>query len=258
MKIHLTKITFILLSTFILFSCVRYKNVVLINENRHDIDTTLVVQEDTPYILGANDILNISAASTDAASLSIFLKNSNNASGVSVVESTLYLNGYSIDENGNIALPVIGELYVRGLTVSQVRKKLQESISAYFKFAIVEVKLASFRVSFLGEFKTVGPQLIFRNKINLLEALSIVGGFTDVAKIKKVKIIREINGEVKMKRVDFTDPKIVSHEWFYLKPNDVLYAEPLRIKPFKTNSSTISLVLSSVSVVLIVLNVLRR
>ena len=240
-----------------MFSCVRYKNFVLVNDNLHGSHDTTTVIKEVPYLLQKNDVLNISVASTDEKSIAIFIKNAAGSSNLASGESSLYLNGYVINDSGRISLPVIGDIEVENKTTSEVRRLLQQKLITYFKYAIVDVKLVSFRVSFLGEFNGPGSITVFRNQLNLLDALSLAGGFTSYSKRTSVKIMREVNGKMKTKRVDFTNPDIVNHDWYYLKPNDIIYAEPLRIKPLTTNTATFSLVLSTVSFIILILNFSR-
>lgn len=243
----------ILFICFVLFSCVRHKNIVLLNDRiNSELDTILVNLPET-YKVQENDVLNISVASSDQSSVAIFVKNVGSNS-VQVTESMLYLNGYVVDGSGTINLPIIGDIYVKDKSVSEISVLLQNKMNSYFKFSVVDVKLVSFRVSFIGEVNNIGAITVYRNQLNLLEALSLTGGFTDFANMRDVKIVRTEKGKTKIKKVDFTKPNIVNHEWYYLKPNDVIYVEPLKVKPIKTNSTTISLVFSGLSFLILVIN----
>jgi polysaccharide export outer membrane protein len=67
----------------------------------------------------------------------------------------------------------------------------------------------------------------------------------------------EANG-TKTFSLDLTDRNILTSDGFYLLPNDVVYVEPIRSKSFRINIPTVSLVLTSVSTLILVLNYVNK
>ncbi len=51
---------------------------------------------------------------------------------------------------------------------------------------------------------------------------------------------------------------MLASEFYYLRPDDVIYVEPLRYKMIKVNSPTLTLVFSAFSISLAVFVILRR
>ena len=229
-----------------MFSCITQKDYVILQKTAL-YDSTFVPNY-IPYKIQPNDILSITVSSTDQETSRIFTKQAGGNSNVnaSMTEMGSYMRGFSLNDSGNITLPIIGQVKALGLTLDALTDTLQQKINLYFKFSVVDVKLANFRLTFMGEFSHQGPILVYRNRINLIEALALSGGFNDFAKRKSVTIYRNINGQTHIKTVDFTSVDLIHHEWFYLMPNDVLYAEPVRIKTLKVNSGTISFISSFV------------
>jgi polysaccharide biosynthesis/export protein len=242
-----------------LFSCVSYKNLVLLNENKQAYSPNNSSDSTTYYKIQQHDVLKINVSSTDQASVAIFNKEVGATSGSSQVgEGNLYFSSYVVNDSGKISIPILGDISAKGQNVYQLRDSIQKKINTYYKFAIVDVKLASFRISCLGELRNQGAITIYRDKINLMEALALAGGFTDLAKRNSVKIIRTIDGKTEIKRVDFTSEGLLNHEWYQLMPNDVIYVEPLKAAALKTNTTTVSLVISVVSFALLLLNFTTR
>ena len=241
-----------------MFSCITQKDYILFKKTG-GYDSSFVPKH-TPYKIQTNDILSITVSSTDPETSRIFTKQSSTSSNanISMSEMGAYLQGFSLNDSGQIALPIIGEIKAIGLTLDELTDTLQSKINLYFKFSVVDVKLANFRLTFMGEFNSQGPLLVYRNRINLIEALALSGGFSDFAKRGEVTIYRNINGQTHIRTVDFTSVDLINHEWFYLMPNDVLYAEPVRIKAIKVNSGTISFVTSVISLGILIISLTSR
>jgi polysaccharide biosynthesis/export protein len=249
------KFIFVFFSLIILSSsCVRYRSLVMLDSKLGTYDTTK--QDAVPvYKIQKSDVIDISVASTDAQSLTIFTKGQSESKTID--EGMLYFNGYVVDDSGKVSMPIIGDVYVEGKTVSEIRDTLQKRMYKYYKYATVSVKLAIFRVSVLGEVLNPGTQLIYRDRINILEVLTMSGGFKDLANRKEVKIIRTINGVTEIRIVDLTSEKLLNDPWYQLMPNDIIYIKPLKYIAFKTNVATITTTVSVLSLMLIIINFTR-
>ncbi len=111
-----------------------------------------------------------------------------------------------ISSDGNITLSLLGKVHVEGKPVNEVERLLSEKIDQdYIVSPEVVIEVLQFReksVVLLGEVRKPGtyPFPQGATQMTLLEAVSLAGGFSDIANIKKVKIIRkraEGTGEVK-------------------------------------------------------------
>ncbi len=100
------------------------------------------------------------------------------------------------------------------------------------KNLLVIVKMVNFKITILGEAKVPGQLLIYQNKINIFEAISMAGDLTDFANRNKVALIRQVKGGSKIYYLDLTSDKLLSSELYYLAPNDILYISPLRVKQY--------------------------
>lgn len=91
---------------------------------------------------------------------------------------------------GTIPMPLIGEVKVEGLTVSQTEKKLIDLYSkGYLKNPYITVTVVSRRYYVLGEVKAPGSYPMLGN-VTVLTAITQAGGFTDYAAKNKVSVIR--------------------------------------------------------------------
>jgi len=163
-----------------------------------------------------------------------------------------YLYGNLIDKEGNVTLPIMGQIAVAGLTVAEAQAAIQLKANIYMKEATVKVKLLNFKITILGEVKTPGPYYFYDNSVNVFDAISRAGGFTDMAKLNSVLVVRNTKSGTKSFRLDFKTKNLYSHPAYYLRPNDMVYAEPAMMKSALLNFTTISMVLSTVTFLMVV------
>ncbi len=172
-------------------------------------------------------------------------------------ESSQYLNGFLVDLDGNVQLPVIGKVAVRGLSLPQVQSAVQQAADKYLKDATVRVRLLSFKVTVMGEVKSPGVYYNYSDKLTILEGISLANGETDYSSIKKVLVLRPTQEGSQSFRLDLTNKSFLASPAFYLQPNDVVYVEPDKNKTVKINAPMYSLFLSTVSTLILVLNVIE-
>ncbi len=194
-----------------------------------------------PYRLQSNDILSINIKTMDAELTTIFGNASSQSSGQSV--ESLYFNGYTVDDHGNIRIPVLGEINVLGFTVEEVRKKIEQKLlEDYFKKEaqlFVNVKLGGFRYTINGEIGNPGTKTLFMEKLNILEAVANSGDITITGDRKDVKVIRQFPQGSETFSIDLTDASSSKSPVFYLQPNDYIYIKPLKQKSWGTGKTGI-------------------
>ncbi|AQG81401.1 polysaccharide biosynthesis/export family protein [Spirosoma montaniterrae] len=139
-------------------------------------------------------------------------------------------NGYLVDANGMIELPMLGKVKVSGQTITQVKDRLRESLKEYLKEPTVNIRNLNFRVSVMGEVARPSLFSIPNEQITLLEALSLSGDVTIYGRRDNVLIIREENGNRSFGRIDLTQRDLFNSPYYYLHPNDIVYVEPTRVR----------------------------
>ena len=162
-------------------------------------------------------------------------------------DANIYLQTTTIDEDGCVELPLIGKIMVKNLTVDEAKDKLQKAINTYMNGSTLVVKLANFNLTLLGEVSRPGMYKIYQQQINLFEAFSLAGNMTNFANKKEVKIIRQTNNGSEIILVDMGQADILSSPYYYLKPNDIIYVEPLKIKQWGFTTFPYSTVFSIVT-----------
>lgn len=233
-------------------SCVSQKKTLLLQDKAETgTPKEFVNQKTTKYKIQPGDQLYIRVFSVDPKTSRLFQTDM----PLHYTNTTKELNSYKVDQDGYINFSFIDKVYVKGLTVDEARKLLQENINEYFKEATVVVKLVYYRVSVLGEVEDPGTFMIENKEVNVLQAIAQAGGIKTFGNRRKVILVRQTEKGSKMHYLDLTDDALLESEEFYLMPNDVVYVEPLGSKnaayekmPYTILISTLTLGLTVYSI----------
>ena len=162
-------------------------------------------------------------------------------------DASIYLQSYTLDEDGVIELPLIGYTELKNLTVDEAKERIQSEINKFVNGTTVIVKLSNFNLTLLGEVARPGMYKVYQTQINVFEAISMAGNVTSFAKNSDVKIIRQTDNGSEIVSIDLGQADILSSPYYYLKPNDIIYVQPLKIKQWGFTTFPYSTVLSVVS-----------
>ncbi len=232
----------IFLLSLLFTSCVPTKDLIYLQNKGGAATTAVTPSNQKPYRLQTNDLLNIAIKAIDPKLVNIFNPSGGQDIGGSADQGN-YLNGYSVDDHGNIRLPILGELNVLGYTTDEVRVKIEKLLfEKYFKNeagVFVIVKLSGFRYTINGEVGNTGTKTLYQDKVNIMEAIANAGDITVTGDRKDVKVIRTFPQGSETFSIDLTDGKAVESPCFYLQPNDYIYVKPLKQKTWGTGKTGI-------------------
>ncbi len=235
------KILLIVAIAIFITSCIPTKDLIYFQGDPTS-KTSIHKMLNEPYRLQVNDILDIQLKAEDEKLVSVFNQTSQQGSqiGNQFDEQNLYFTSYTIDRHGNIRIPYIGELNVLGYTEKEVRKKVEEELSKFFKDIsgiFVTVKLAGIRFTVIGEVEDPGTLVLFQNQVNIVEAIANAGDVKLTGNRKKITIIRKsVEGTQKFS-LDLTDISLFNSELFYIQSNDIISVEPLKQKSWGTGTT---------------------
>ncbi|HOZ39312.1 MAG: polysaccharide export protein [Flavobacteriales bacterium] len=209
------------------------------------------------YRVQVNDVLSIRVMGLDEQTHRFFNVEGQNAiQGMN--DASLYVNGFSVDKNGQVQLPTVGKIKVQGLTVGEAQELVQRKINEYFTNATVILKLVSFRVSVLGDVQRPGSYFIYNNQITVLEALAIAGGPNEFGDKSHIQLMRQTDRGVQAIYVDMSGSDVLSSEYYYLLPNDVIYVPTLRARAGRLNLDLLTILLSTLSTAAVVFTVIQN
>lgn len=218
----MNKIIILLLACVTFFSCATKKEIIYFqdaeNLNLKEIETSF------EPIIEANDILYISVSSMDPEVAKPFMRTI--ATEGSNTNNNTQLQGYLVDNEGNIRFPVLGTFSVAGKTRGTVESELKSKLSEYIKDVVVDVRIINFKVTVIGEVKMPGVYRIEDERVTLPEAIALAGDFTEDGSRTEVIVIREENGIRKVSRIDYTATEVFASPFYFLKQNDIVYVEP--------------------------------
>ncbi|MDX2245906.1 MAG: polysaccharide biosynthesis/export family protein [Bacteroidia bacterium] len=247
--------------TLLLSSCISNKNTVLFQDGAFRYDAPVAMDNKAPlYKIQPNDVLSIKVKDLNPQNTQYL--NAMPDGIFNINEVGVYLYGYSVSDSGFIYLPDIGKIQVLGLTVNQARERIQEKVrDKAFVNATVFVTLVSYRISIIGEVSKPGYYYVYNNSVNLLEALALAGDFKEFADRKNIHLIRNVKGGSEVIKVDLTDPEIFKSPYYYLLPNDILYAPNMEVKNNRSNLSNlqlVSVIFSGAAVTLTAINIANQ
>jgi polysaccharide export outer membrane protein len=245
--------------TNFLVSCVNTKRVTYFNDQAEG--TISNIAPALQQSIAANDILSITVSSLNPEASVIFnsptsVTNTNNGGVIGRPNS-----GYLVEQDGSIQFPVLGRIQVAGLTKSELTEFLRKTLldKKLLIDPIVTINFLNFRVTVLGEVTHPMVVNVPNEKISLLEAIGMAGDLTIYARRDNVLLIREEKGKRTLKRLNLNSGSIFTSPYYYLKSNDIVYAEPNGSKVF-ANSDTrqlLPIIFSFITVISLALYRLR-
>lgn len=253
---------FILLSLLFLSSCGSRKKLTYF-QDAAVFSHTAHLNDSTHYEIRIrpNDNLLITVSSINPVAAEPFNTISFERGGVSTT-TMLDWQGYLVDELGYINFPVLGKLYVSGMTKDQLVTTLEEKIETYFADPVVNVRFLNYSISILGEVAKPGLYTVSNEKITVPQALALAGDLTIYGERDNVLICRVENGKKNFYTMDLRNPAIFNSPYYYLQQNDIIYVAPNKAQAgrsaynqtWSTVISISSLVVSIGTLVISILN----
>jgi polysaccharide export outer membrane protein len=145
--------------------------------------------------------------------------------------------GYIVDSTGHIGLPLIGKVYVKDKTTTEVNEIITQELNKTIRNPYVSTRITNFRISVLGDVARPGSYRIAGERASVLDALSMAGDLNVTALRDDIMIIREVNGEKTYASLNLNDGKTLASPYYYLNNNDVIYVKPGSNKQFNTSKA---------------------
>jgi polysaccharide biosynthesis/export protein len=229
------------ISLVIFSACTSTKNIAYFKDSR---DTTFDITIDTTEApIQRNDILHITISSLNKTASSDFNANDN------------FVKGYLVDLDGNIQLPTLGNIAAAGITKSQLKKNITNTIleKGLLLDPLVEIRQLNFEVTVLGEVNRPTVITVPSEQITLVKALGLAGDLTIYGKRDNVLLIREEKGRRTTVHINLNSVEFLNSPYYNLKANDLIYVEPNKSKVASSDKAIIVLpiLLSSISIILI-------
>ena len=200
------------------------------------------------------DVLMVKVISRNGESNDLFnIENNTNSANPTLTAANLYLNGFTISQEGTVDIPNVGEVFILNQTPEEAEETILKKAEEYLINPFVVVKLANFEFTILGEINIPGNYPIYKEGLTIYDALAMSGDITDYGNLKQVKVIRSHKNKKEVYHIDLTDSNVLSSDFYYLRNNDLIYVQPLRYKGLRKSQSQI--LLSTLTTFAILFNV---
>jgi polysaccharide biosynthesis/export protein len=130
--------------------------------------------------------------------------------------------------DGKISLPLANELEASGKTAAELQQEIVDRLRKYVTQPVVSVmvkQINSMKISVLGEVRKPDVYRI-KNRVTVLDAIAMAGGFTDLARPTRVIVLR--NTAAGPQRIKINVKQVVTGDDqapIYLQPMDTVYVE---------------------------------
>lgn len=202
------------------------------------------------YKILPNDQLVIRLLTLNEEAAAIF--NFGSGSGNSTTEYT-----YRVYDDGTIDIPFVNSIPVAGLTIREASKVIEEKLKDFVPDAMVKVGLANDMFYIVGE-GGKGAFNLYKEKLNIFQALALAGGPATNADKKRVRLVRPNpeGGRPEVKEFDLRTVSIIDSEYYYVYPNDVIYLSSIKGNFWKIEdySSALGTITTSIGFLVSVFN----
>jgi polysaccharide export outer membrane protein len=244
-------------SILAVFSSCRVFNTNRMFKTKHEIlvDSIqrLISDAEKNYVVKKNDFLAIKVYSNNAERL---IDPDFELSKQQIFQGNTEPPKYLVRADGYARFPMVGDVYVNGLTLYQVDTLLGRKYSNYYHNAFVITKYVNRRVIVLGP--TGGKVIPLENEnTNLIEIIAHYGGINEYGKAFNIRVIR---GDLKNPNVEIIDLSTIEgmkQANLNVHPNDIIYIETSR-RFFSESLKEISPLIGLITNILITIVLLTR
>lgn len=238
-NIALCALSLLLLGTVILSSCGSSKEVVYFQDMQPG-QTEITMSPMQVITVQPEDKISIIVNSRDPQLTDLFnlpyvsrqLGQSLRTTGLSTGTNN-GISGYTVDANGNIDFPVLGKVHVAGMKREEIAEHIKNELVTknLVKNPVVTVEFMNLCVSVMGEVNNPGRFAIDRDRLTILDALSMAGDLTIYGNRQKVLVLRQEDGQQRVYGINLTSGEhVYTSPVYYLQQNDVVYVEPNSVR----------------------------
>ncbi len=234
-------------------SCIPNEKVVYL-QNKDDLAElgldTLITPPREEYYLQPRDIISITFFSNVEKAIEPFRQTTadievqqslNNQQRQGAGNGITPGQNFIIDNSGNLNINTLEPIPVSGISTAQLKVLLEEKIrkDKDIKDISINVSLAGIRFTTIGEIGT-GERVISGSEANILQAIAASGDLSIQADRERIMIIRKYEGGYRLHEVDVTKRNLIKSEFFFIKPGDIIYAPPLKLREIGAGDNFLS------------------
>ena len=228
----ITKFIYLVMWALLLSSCTAIQRTAYIQDVQDN--AAVNVAHESQIRIKPHDRLTVVVSSKDPELASPFnvmtSYNSltNSPMGQTSVSGSQSLQIRTVDADGNLYMPIIGNVQCVGKTRTELADVIAKRIidGGYIADAAVNIQFADMKLFVMGEVARPGEFDVTRDQVTILEALAMAGDMTIYGNRENVTVVRKENGQTKTYRVNLLDAQCFASPAYYLQQGDVVYVQP--------------------------------
>ena len=222
---------FMLYAGFLVGSCGSYyKHVPYFKDLPAQIVVNQDIENNSPLIIQPNDILEVKVSSLSPETYKAFNPPSTIISINTSPTEIPPAEGFLVNQQGEVQIPLIGSIVLSGLTTIQAINLLTLKLAPHLKNPVVNVRVLNFTISVFGDVRRPGIYTVNNERFTVIEAIVRAGDLNPGAMRKNILLVREIAAKRQFIRLDISSQSIFKSPYLYLKNNDMIYIEPGNIR----------------------------
>jgi polysaccharide export outer membrane protein len=239
-----------------ILSCASKKDINYFQDTDSELELPTDIENTFNFLnIQPGDILDIQIKALNPESVLVFQRQSS----LNVQQAqgqNRAIDGYVVGKEGNINLPIVGNIDTSNQNTQSLAKEIQKALSPYVNNSTVNVRVLNFRVSVLGEVNNPGTFTVLEERVSLPQVLGLAGDLT-INGDRTILLIRNENGKNSHHDIDLTSAEFLQSPFYFLKQNDIVYVRPndARVKSsgLVGNVGTLGSILSlAISIVLLI------
>lgn len=207
---------------FLLTGCGVNSNVMFKEAKNAEVSDSIPMRPTLDYQISVDDRIAFTLTTKNGAKIL------EEMSGISTVKRSGGNDAeFTVRQNGKVKLPIIDLVHVAGLTVAQCEDTLAKYYGTKYQDPFVQVRVTNQRVIvFPGNGSDAKVIPLLNTNTTLMEAIAQAGGITDRGKANTVKLMRKLNGERVVYRLDLSTIEGLKYVDMIVQANDYIYIEP--------------------------------
>ena len=219
-------------------SCVTNRKIAYLQDMKHA--TQIELENRFEAVISPYDELDVIVTSFDqelARPFNLRSSNGNNFTGTGL--------GYLVDQDGNIEIPVLGEIHAAGMTRLQLQEHVKSMLIAggYINDPYVMVRFRNFKIFVLGS--NGGKAItIPEERCTFLQALALAGDLNIYTDRTKIMVVREVEGQMVSRYLDPRSSKVFDDPFFMMQQNDFIITRNSAYRNFQQSWGMLGTVFS--------------
>lgn len=220
----------IVAATLIMASCSTQKNITYLQDMEYGVPYEVLPMQEIHLQPGDQISVVVSCKQPELAIPFNIMSSSLYTDGMSTTSSSYARDNdfrYTVDQQGCINFPLLGDLMIQGMTIEEVEDFIERRIreESYISDPIVTATFKNFQITVLGMAGS-GNYTINKSRLNILEAIAMIGTIPNSALIDDVMVIRNQDGFRTAYSVNLKTKDLFESPVYYLQQNDIIYVKP--------------------------------